>query len=291
MQSLTSLFAHAVRHAELRGARRLLLGQHGAAGHVHGRRQLLGVRRARLGARQLFLMFGVAEDHDSNPIKIGLGKFKARGAKFVSINPVRTGYSAIADEWIGIRPGTDGLFVLALVHELLRLGRVDLDYLARSDRRRVAGRRRSRHRRRRPLRARRRRAAHLGVDAGHAAARAGRHRRRPRLGGAPTLPDGRQARRCSQLLAERYRDPRLCARSRGRALRHRRRDASARIAAEIGHVAFERPIIARPALDRHARAGATQASSAGRWRCTPCAASRPTPTASRPAARCTCCSS
>jgi hypothetical protein len=24
-------------------------------------------------------------------------------------NPVRTGYSAIADEWIGIRPGTDGL--------------------------------------------------------------------------------------------------------------------------------------------------------------------------------------
>ena len=29
------------------------------------------------------LMFGVAEDHDSNPIKIGLGKLKERGAKFV----------------------------------------------------------------------------------------------------------------------------------------------------------------------------------------------------------------
>ncbi len=43
------------------------------------------------------LMFGVAEDHDSNPIKIGLGKLKARGAKFVSVNPVRTGYSAIAE--------------------------------------------------------------------------------------------------------------------------------------------------------------------------------------------------
>ena len=53
-----------------------------------------------------FLMFGVAEDHDSNPIKIGLGKLKtpAARAKFVSVNPVRTGYSAIADEWIGIRP-------------------------------------------------------------------------------------------------------------------------------------------------------------------------------------------
>ena len=43
--------------------------------------------------RSYFMLFGVAEDHDSNPIKIGLGKLKARGAKFVSVNPVRTGYS------------------------------------------------------------------------------------------------------------------------------------------------------------------------------------------------------
>ena len=67
-----------------------------------------------------FLMFGVAEDHASNPIKIGLGKLKERGVKIVAVNPVRTGYGAIADEWIGIRPGTDGLFVGALIHELLR---------------------------------------------------------------------------------------------------------------------------------------------------------------------------
>ena len=78
-----------------------------------------------------FLMFGVAEDHDSNPIKIGLGKLKGRGVKFVSVNPAKTGYSAIADEWVGIRPGTDGLLVMALIHELLKAGRVDLDYLVR----------------------------------------------------------------------------------------------------------------------------------------------------------------
>ncbi|MEC7122830.1 MAG: molybdopterin-dependent oxidoreductase, partial [Pseudomonadota bacterium] len=59
---------------------------------------------------EYFLMFGVAEDHDSNPIKAGLGTIKTRGAKFVSVNPVRTGSSAIADEWVAIRPGTDGLF-------------------------------------------------------------------------------------------------------------------------------------------------------------------------------------
>ncbi len=78
-----------------------------------------------------FMMFGIAEDHDSNPIKTALGKLKANGAKFVSVNPVRTGYSAIADEWLGITPGTDGLFVLALVHELLRAGKVDAPYLVR----------------------------------------------------------------------------------------------------------------------------------------------------------------
>ena len=68
---------------------------------------------------ELLLLFGVAEDHDSNPMKIGLGKLKARGARIVSINPVRTGYSAIADQWIGITPGTDGLLVLSLIHVLL----------------------------------------------------------------------------------------------------------------------------------------------------------------------------
>ena len=78
-----------------------------------------------------FIMFGVAEDHDSNPIKTGLGKLKTRGAKVVAVNPVRTGYAAIADQWLGIRPGTDGLFVLALVHELLKADQVDLEYLAR----------------------------------------------------------------------------------------------------------------------------------------------------------------
>lgn len=80
---------------------------------------------------KLLMIFGVAEDHDSNPIKIGLGKLKARGARVMAVNPVRTGYNAVADDWLGITPGTDGLFILALVHELFRLGRIDLDYLIR----------------------------------------------------------------------------------------------------------------------------------------------------------------
>ena len=80
---------------------------------------------------KLLMLFGVAEDHDSNPIKMGLGRLKARGARVIGVNPVRTGYNAIADDWIGITPGTDGLFIGALIHELLRAGRVDLGYLTR----------------------------------------------------------------------------------------------------------------------------------------------------------------
>ncbi|PSL18673.1 molybdopterin oxidoreductase family protein [Shimia abyssi] len=79
---------------------------------------------------KLFMIFGVAEDHDSNPIKMGIGKIKARGAKVIGVNPVRSGYNAVADEWVGITPGTDGLFILALVHELMKAGKIDLHYLA-----------------------------------------------------------------------------------------------------------------------------------------------------------------
>ena len=78
-----------------------------------------------------FMMWGVAEDHASNPIKIGLKKLKERGAKFVAINPVRTGYQAIADEWIAVRPGTDGMLALSMVHVLLQHNLFDDEFLVR----------------------------------------------------------------------------------------------------------------------------------------------------------------
>jgi len=78
---------------------------------------------------KLFIMIGTAEDHHSNPMKIELSKFKRSGGRFISVNPVRTGYSAIADEWIPIRPGTDGALLLALCNQIIRLGLYDRDFL------------------------------------------------------------------------------------------------------------------------------------------------------------------
>ncbi len=80
---------------------------------------------------KLFMIFGVAEDHDSNPIKMGIGRLKERGARVIGVNPIRTGYNAVADDWIGITPGTDGLFILSLVHCLMKAGRIDTEYLSR----------------------------------------------------------------------------------------------------------------------------------------------------------------
>ena len=188
------------------------------------------------------MLFGVAEDHDSNPIKIGLGKMKGRGAKVVSVNPVKTGYSAIADEWVGIRPGTDGLFVLSLVHELLRADKIDFDYLVRatnapwlvseepgSDRHGII----ARDSRGTPLawdaRAERPASAHDG-------------RVRPRLVGRFTLSDGTTVRPVFSLTAERYLDPAYAPEVIGPKVGI----APAvirRLAAELARAAFEEPLV------------------------------------------------
>jgi anaerobic selenocysteine-containing dehydrogenase len=82
-----------------------------------------------LDRAKLFVMIGTAEDHHSNPLKMAISKFKRDGGRFVSINPVRTGYSAIADEWVPIRPGTDGALLLAFLHEIVAKGLYDRDFL------------------------------------------------------------------------------------------------------------------------------------------------------------------
>ncbi|MFC0694282.1 molybdopterin-dependent oxidoreductase, partial [Paraburkholderia humisilvae] len=84
-----------------------------------------------LDRAKLFLMIGTAEDHHSNPLKIAISKFKRAGGRFIAINPVRTGYAAIADEWVPIRPGTDGALFMALIHELLATDSFDHEFVTR----------------------------------------------------------------------------------------------------------------------------------------------------------------
>ncbi len=191
---------------------------------------------------KLFLMFGVAEDHDSNPIKLGLGVLKGRGAKFISVNPVRTGYSAIADEHVAITPGTDGLLVMALIHCLLEAGKIDAEFLVRYTN-----------------------AHHLVIDAPGSAdhgliARnsdgAGLAYDReaqgltpadakginPALLGSFVLPDGRKAQPAFALVAQRYTDPAYAPEAVADLCGLDAKDIR-RIAGEIAEVAFNQPVI------------------------------------------------
>jgi anaerobic selenocysteine-containing dehydrogenase len=189
-----------------------------------------------------FIMFGVAEDHASNPIKIGLGKLKDRGVKTVSVNPVRTGYSAIADEWVGIRPGTDGLLVGALIHELFRTRQIDLDYLVRYTNAPwlvIDAPGSAEH----GLFARDEAGDPLVFDAGEGALTSGRRADiSPALTGARSLEDGRRARPVFELMAERYLQddyaPAAVADRTGLPAAQIRR-----IAAEIAEVAFRQEIV------------------------------------------------
>jgi anaerobic selenocysteine-containing dehydrogenase len=53
-----------------------------------------------------------------------------RGGRFIVIDPRRTESAEIADEHLFIRPGTDVFLLLALLHEVFRLGRADPGPLA-----------------------------------------------------------------------------------------------------------------------------------------------------------------
>ncbi len=187
------------------------------------------------------MIFGVAEDHDSNPIKTGLGKMKARGAKVVSVNPIRTGYSAVADEWLGIRPGTDGLMVMALIHELLHADRIDFDYLVRYtnapwlviDAPGAADH---------GLFARDAKGDPLAFDKKSGALVAAKLPDiAPAMVGSFELPDGRRAVPAFQLIAERYMDEQY-APEKAAAVCGISADTIRRIAAEIADVAFEQEI-------------------------------------------------
>jgi anaerobic selenocysteine-containing dehydrogenase len=208
-------------------------------------------------ARYLML-WGVAEDHDSNPIKLGLSKLKANGAKIVAINPVRSGYGAIADEWIGIRPGTDGLLAFALVHELLRTDCIDLDYLVRytnahwlvlSDPKGPEDGLFLRDDRGRPQC----RARAAGTDEPWHLMPADAVGIGPAIVGEVTLPDGRRATPVFERIANRYLDPQYAP----DAVAERCGVPAAtirRLARELAHAAFNDPVrIEQPWTDAWGR--------------------------------------
>ena len=61
-----------------------------------------------------------------------IAKARKAGAKLIVIDPLRTRTAKAADEWLPIRPGTDGALALGLMHVLIGEDRIDHDYVERA---------------------------------------------------------------------------------------------------------------------------------------------------------------
>ena len=56
---------------------------------------------------------------------------RRRGARLIVVDPRRVGLAASADQWLAVRPGTDGVLALSIAGELIENGWYDADFIAR----------------------------------------------------------------------------------------------------------------------------------------------------------------
>ncbi len=77
----------------------------------------------------LILVWGANVHGNSIHLWPFIEEARRKGARLVVIDPYRTRTAALADEHLQIRPGTDGLLALSLMHVLFREGLADEEYL------------------------------------------------------------------------------------------------------------------------------------------------------------------
>ncbi len=59
-------------------------------------------------------------DADTNPTAFeNIAYAKQQGAKLIVIDPIRTGLASMADIWLQIKPGHDGLLAMSMIHEII----------------------------------------------------------------------------------------------------------------------------------------------------------------------------
>ena len=69
-------------------------------------------------------------DGDTNPQAFENIVFaKQQGAKLIVIDPIRTGLAAMADVWLQIKPGHDGLLAMSMIHEIISNNLFDEEFV------------------------------------------------------------------------------------------------------------------------------------------------------------------
>ena len=75
------------------------------------------------------VVWGANPATDSPPIKLReILEAKDRGTKVLVIDPLKSYTAEKADEWIGIRPGTDGALALGMANVMMEKGLYDMAF-------------------------------------------------------------------------------------------------------------------------------------------------------------------
>jgi anaerobic selenocysteine-containing dehydrogenase len=101
------------------------------AGWVAGAGRIVGPDSREMPDSDLIIMWG------GNPVATQVNVMthvtrarKTRGAKFVVVDPYRSGTAAAADIHLALKPGTDGALACAVMHAAFRDGYADREYMA-----------------------------------------------------------------------------------------------------------------------------------------------------------------
>ena len=109
---------------------RTICSEAGFAGYLYTLGSTLGTEPEDFAHARLILIWG------SNTLTSNLHLWpfiqaaRKQGARVVVIDPARTRTARAADEWIPIRPGTDGALALGMMHEIIKAGLHDSGYVS-----------------------------------------------------------------------------------------------------------------------------------------------------------------
>ena len=78
---------------------------------------------------QCILVWGKNDLHTNPQSADAILYAKQQGAKLIVVDPIRTRLTAMADIWLQVKPGHDGLLAMAMIHEILSSGLYDVDFV------------------------------------------------------------------------------------------------------------------------------------------------------------------
>lgn len=82
-------------------------------------------------AARLIIVWGKNDRNTALGAAEGIRQATGQGATLVVIDPVRTGLARMADHWLPIRPGHDGLLAMAMIHEIITEKLYDAEFVDR----------------------------------------------------------------------------------------------------------------------------------------------------------------